>query len=61
MLLLRIVGLIAAIAIASGIVAWLFTGERKYLGFAARVAKIAVALALLLFVLLAAERLLVVL
>jgi len=31
MLLLRVVGILAAIAIGSGIVAWLFTRDRRYL------------------------------
>ena len=61
MLLLRVVGILAAIAIGVGIVAYLFTRERKYLGFSWRVAKYALILALLLFALLAFERLIVML
>lgn len=59
MLLLRIVGILAAIAIGAGIVAFLFTRERKYLGFSWRIAKYALIFALVLFALLAFERLLV--
>lgn len=61
MLLLRVVGILAAIAIGAGIVAYLFTSERKYLGFSWRVAKYTLILALLLFALLAFERLIVML
>jgi hypothetical protein len=59
MLLLRIVGILAAIAIGTGIFAYLFTGQRRYLGFAWRVAKYALIFALALFALLAFERLIV--
>jgi hypothetical protein len=59
MLLLRIVGILAAIAIGAGIVAYLFTRERKYLGFSWRIAKYALIFALVLFALLAFERLVV--
>jgi hypothetical protein len=38
-LLLRIVGILTAITIGSGIVAWLFTRDRRYLVLSARVAK----------------------
>lgn len=61
MLLLRIVGILAAIAIGTGIVAFLFTRDRKYLGFSWRIAKFALIFALVLFALLAAERLIVIL
>jgi hypothetical protein len=61
MLLLRIVGILAAIAIGAGIVAFLFTRDRKYLGFSWRVAKYALLFALVLFALLAFERLIVIL
>ncbi|MEW6292200.1 MAG: hypothetical protein AB1544_02690 [Pseudomonadota bacterium] len=61
MLLLRIVGILAAIAIGAGIVAFLFTRDRKYLGFSWRVAKYALIFALVLFALLAFERLIVIL
>jgi hypothetical protein len=61
MLLLRIVGILAAIAIGAGIVAFLFTRDRKYLGFSWRVVKYALIFALVLFALLAFERLIVIL
>lgn len=59
MLLLRIVGILAAIAIGTGIVAFLFTRDRKYLGFSWRIAKYALIFVLILFALLAFERLVV--
>jgi hypothetical protein len=61
MLLLRIVGILAAIAIGTGIVAYLFTRDRRYLVLAGRVAKYALIFALILFALLAFERLIVIL
>ncbi len=61
MLLLRIVGILAAIAIGAGIVAYLFTRDRKYLGLSWRIAKYALIFALVLFALLAFERLIVIL
>jgi hypothetical protein len=61
MLLLRIVGILAAIAIGVGIVAYLLTRDRKYLSFSWRVTKYALVLALALFALLAFERLIVIL
>jgi len=59
MLFLRIIGILAVIAIGAGILAYLFTGDRRYLGLAGRVAKYALILALALFALLAFERLIV--
>lgn len=61
MLFLRIIGILAVMAIGAGIVAYLFTGERRYLGLAWRIAKYALILALVLFALLAFERLIVIL
>ena len=61
MLLLRIVGILAAIAIGVGIVSFLFTGDRKYLRFAWRITRYALIFVLVLFALLAFERLLVIL
>ena len=61
MLFLRVVGILAAIAIGAGILAFLFTGERRYLGLAWRIAKYALIFALVLFALLALERLMVIL
>ncbi|OHC64406.1 MAG: hypothetical protein A3H93_05060 [Rhodocyclales bacterium RIFCSPLOWO2_02_FULL_63_24] len=57
MLLLRIVGILTAITIGSGIVAWLFTGDRRYLALSGRVAKAALVFAFVVLVLMAAERL----
>ena len=59
MLLLRIVGIRLAISIASGLVAWLFTRDRRYLVLSARVAKAALFFALLVLALMAAERLII--
>jgi len=61
MLLLRIVGLLAVIAIGAGILAYLFTRDRRYLGLSWRIAKYSLVLALALFALLAFERLIVIL
>lgn len=61
MLLLRIVGILAVIAIGAGIVAWLLTGQRAYLALAWRIAKYALVFVLALFALLAFERLIVIL
>ncbi|OHC62317.1 MAG: hypothetical protein A2040_06075 [Rhodocyclales bacterium GWA2_65_19] len=57
MLLLRIVGILTAITIGSGIVAWLVTRDRRYLVLSARVAKAALIFSLVVLVLMAAERL----
>jgi hypothetical protein len=59
MLLLRIVGILLAITIGSCLVAWLFTRDRRYLVLAVRVAKAALLFALLVLVLMAAERLII--
>lgn len=59
MLLLRIVGILAVAAIGAGILAYLFTRDRKYLTLAGRVAKYALIFALILFALLSFERLIV--
>lgn len=56
MLLLRIVGALAAIAIGSGITAFLFTGEKRYLRMSARLAKYALIFALVFLALLFLER-----
>jgi hypothetical protein len=56
MLLLRLAGVLTAIAIASGIVAYLFTGERRYLGLAWRVAKYALLATFVILSLLLLER-----
>ena len=59
MLLLRIVGILTAITIGSGIVAWLFTHDRRYLLLSGRVAKAALVFSLVVLVLMAAERLII--
>lgn len=60
MLLLRIVGVLAAIVIGAGIVAYLFTGEKRYLGISARVAKYALIFALIVLALMFLERVIVI-
>ena len=59
MLLLRIVGILTAITIGSGIVTYLITGNTLYLRLAGRVAKWALIFALLVLALMALERLVV--
>ena len=59
MLLLRIVGILAAIAIGSGIVAWLFTRDRRYLILSGRMAIGALLFSFLVLVLFAVERLII--
>lgn len=60
MLLLRIVAILAVIAIAGGFAAFVFTGDRRYLAFSWRVLRYSVVVGLIVFALLALERLLVV-
>ena len=59
MLLLRIVGVLTAIAIGSGIVAYLFTRDRRYLQLSGRIAKYALIFALVFLSLLLLERVIV--
>lgn len=59
MLLLRIAGILTAIAIGSGILVFLFTGERRYLRLAGRVAKYALIFLFVVLSLLFLERALV--
>lgn len=59
MLLLRIIGILTAIAIGAGILAFLLTGQRAYLALAWRLFKYALIFTLALFALLAFERLIV--
>lgn len=56
MFLMRIAGAIAAIAVAAGILLWLFTGDRRYLHVSARVAKGTLIFVLLVFALMFLER-----
>ncbi len=60
MLLLRVLAILAVIAIASGVALYLFTGNRKYLGFSIRLLKIVLGIVLLTFVLIALEKFLVI-
>jgi hypothetical protein len=55
--LLRLVGILAVIAVGVGIVLFMLTGDRKFLRFSLRLLKWAVIFALLLFALIALERL----
>lgn len=57
MFVLRIVGLLTAISIGTGIVAYLFTQDRRYLRLAFRIAKYALIFALIFMALLSMERL----
>ena len=59
MLLLRIVGILTAITIGSGIVTYLLTGDARYLRFSGRVAKWALLFTLLVLALMALERIIV--
>ncbi|MCX7896382.1 MAG: hypothetical protein N2441_00705 [Rhodocyclaceae bacterium] len=59
MFLLRILGLVLAAVIGAAILAWMFTGQRRYLTFAGQLAKYALLAALFIFALLAAERILI--
>lgn len=60
MLLIRVLGLLAAIALGGCVAMYLVTGQRKYLGYAWTVFRIALFLAVLVLVLLFGERLLAV-
>jgi len=57
LLLLRILGLLAAIAIGASSVMFLFTRDRRYLSLALRITRYAVVAALCIFALLLLERL----
>jgi len=59
MLLLRIVGVLVAIAIAAGIASYLFTGDKSYLRLAGRLAKYALIFALIVLALMFLERVIV--
>jgi hypothetical protein len=61
LLLLRIIGVLTAIAIGSGIFAYLFTGNRSYLLLAGRVAKWALIFVLIVLSLMFLERALAIL
>ena len=59
MLLLRIVGILTAITIGSGMIAWLFTRDRRYLILSGRIAIGALLFSFLVLVLFAVERLII--
>ena len=59
MLLLRIVGALVAITIGASIVAYLFSGEKRYLSLAARVSKYALIFVLIVLALMFLERVIV--
>ena len=59
MLVLRIVALLAVIAVGVAVLAWVFTGNRKYLRVAWRVFQFALAATLLFLAILFFERLVV--
>ncbi|MDP2132074.1 MAG: hypothetical protein Q8J99_00520 [Sulfuritalea sp.] len=59
MLLLRIIGILTVITIGSGVIAWLFTRDRRYLILSGRVAVGALIFSLAVLVLMAAERLII--
>jgi hypothetical protein len=56
MFLLRIVGALVVIAIGAGIVAYLFTGEKRYLALSARIARYALMFMLVVLALMFLER-----
>lgn len=59
MLLLRIVGTLTVIAIGTGLFTYLFTGDRRYLGFAGRIARYALFFVLIVLALMFLERVIV--
>lgn len=60
MLVLRIIAILAVIAIAGGFFVFVLTGDRRYLSFSWRVLRYSVIVGLILFLLLAVERLIVI-
>ena len=60
MLLLRIVGVLVAIAIGAGIASYLFTGDSRYLRLSGRLAKYALIFALIVLALMFLERVIVI-
>jgi hypothetical protein len=59
MLLLRLVGMLTAIAIGAGLLAYLFSGDKRFLRLAWRIAKYALIFALVVLVLMFLERVIV--
>ena len=60
MLVLRIVGLLTVLVIGAGIVAYLFSGDKRYLHLSARIAKYALFFVLIVLALMFLERVLVI-
>ena len=58
MLLIRVVGLLVAIALGVCVAVWLMTGERKWLTFAWKLFRVALLVVVVFLVLLFGERLL---
>jgi hypothetical protein len=58
-LLVRVLGLLSAIALGTSVLLWLLTGDRKWLAIAWRIFKVAVFLVLFVLLLFLGERLLV--
>jgi hypothetical protein len=58
MLILRIVGVLVVVAIGSSILAYLFSGDRRYLGLAWRIARYALLFLFILLSLMFLERVL---
>ncbi|MFC5300177.1 hypothetical protein [Azospira restricta] len=56
MLILRLLAVLVVIFVAGGVVAYLFTGDRKYIRFSWRVFRYALIVALLVFALMILER-----
>lgn len=56
MLILRFLAVVVVIAVIGGVVAYLFTGDRKYVLFSWRLFRYALVVALLVFALLILER-----
>lgn len=59
MLILRIVGVLTAITIGAGILAYLLSGDRRYLRLSARMAKYALIFVLVILALMFLERVIV--
>ncbi len=59
MLILRIVGMLTVIAIGAGIVAYLFSRDKRYLRLAGRIAKYALIFVLIVLALMFLERVVV--
>ena len=57
MWLLRLLAVLLVIAVGTGLLAYAFTGQRRYLAFAWRLFRYGLLLALLVFALMAFERL----